>query len=441
MRHTGEPVFSNAVYSRRSRFEHNFDEVCRQTSQWLFRRIFGATDTSHVPHHSALRGKTLEQIGCALRNPASTEPQVVLSWENSFQNRSNGLKALLSQMCVRHSAMDVCLSLSELMDLGRTMGMSNEFETFDHRLFMKRVSNLLFAYASHRVEREFLYDVESENRPGLIIDASSATQGTSRAASEDMIRISSPRRRCIVLTDTDSDSMDTDNDVEFISETRNAESSAASSRLPPCCSSHRRHCCCCSRKRSSITTATTAPFDAREEASSLFREFLEFYERRRKRRRVETVELNTPNDPIVISDDENQETQSTAPIAEPGPSTGHLEESSNFGDVPKQHQEREVEPAEIKNILESLHNRSPLLERPATAAEFYTLLNDAINSETTSVAGESSQQASTVSANDSINNNNPFSYQSSSIGASDINSTAIKPESDNSSTSEPNPHL
>nr|CDS25326.1 transcriptional activator [Hymenolepis microstoma] len=382
----GDPVLSNAVYSPTNRsmctgFAHNFDDICRSTAQWLFRKLIGSTHSPYTPPASLDATRPLEQIGCSLRNSSMFNPRSFLERGDFNQNRIDGIRALLSFMCIRYLNSSPRSSMIELIDMARIYGMCNRISSFDHRLLNKRLANLILAFSSHSVELGSLHDVSSDGRSCRVF----AEGASSTTNSSHQLRVSDDPHlftsRFIVVSDEDSSSS-SDDDVQFLSETRPTNSSL---RNPPCCRAHKRHCCCCKKRAPSVTT--NEPNRKVEGISALFQEFLEYWEHRRKRRRVEPIEINTPNDPIVISDDERE----NEPNQEPGPSTRHPED--DVGIVRKTEEDTELK----QNILPLPTSTTPPLERPETADEFYTLLNDAMNCD----SAEEAQQPSANQQEDS----------------------------------------
>ncbi|VDO04297.1 unnamed protein product [Rodentolepis nana] len=390
IRHRSDPVLSNAVYSSancgtRTRFAHNFDDICRNTAQWLFRKLTGATHSPYTPPASSNAIRPLEQIGCSLRDPSIFNPRSILSHGNFAQHRIEGIRALLSFMCIRYHSLSPQTSVIELIDMGRSYGICGRLSTFDHRLLTKRLANVTFAFTNRSIELGSLHDITDNNTYRVFAEEIASLNNNSQQlrVPDDSHLYSS---RFIVVSDEDSSSSSSSSssdDVQLLSETRPTTSSTSDL---PCCRAHKRHCCCCKKRTPRVTT--NEPSIRVEGISALFQEFLEYWEHRRKRRRVEPIEINTPNDPIVISDDEEGDNESSH---EPGPSIRHPED--DLGIVEKTEEGTELK----QNILPLPTSISPQLERPETADEFYTLLNDAMNRDNS----EEAQQPSAHQQEDS----------------------------------------
>ncbi|VUZ41402.1 unnamed protein product [Hymenolepis diminuta] len=382
----GDPILSNAVYSLTdrsgyNRFAHNFDDICRSTAQWLFRKLIGTPHSPYTPPASLNATRSLERIGCSLRNSAVLNPRSILERENLSQHRTDGIRALLSFMCIRHHSLSLQSSVIELIDMARISGMCNRITSFDHHLLNKRLANLIFAFSNHPIEMGSLHDISSDVRShrGIGEEISNNDNSSQQLSVPDDSTLYTSR--FIVVSDDESSSHDddTDDDVQVLSETR--PTTSTSSRIPPCCRAHKRHCCCCKKRSSTITM--NEPSRRMEGVSALFQEFLEYWEHHRKRRRVEPIEFNTPNDPIVISDDEEGETQQNQ---EPGPSIRYPKDDLRVV-------EKTEEDADMKeNILQRPSFTAPQLERPETADEFYTLLNDVMNCDRNEEAQPTQQQ-------------------------------------------------
>ncbi|KAM7536293.1 hypothetical protein Aperf_G00000085627 [Anoplocephala perfoliata] len=406
----GDPVLSNALYLHADRsgihrselgFRSNFDDVCRSTVRWLFRKLFGGVRTPYIPPATLNSLRSSRAISASLKNPASDDPRLILRFPQHFEeNRRNGIRGLLSLMVRRlHEPTLIQPTLCELIDLARVSSACSRVTALDRTLLNRRIANLVHTYSQPVVETGAIPDVTvasgmhfSESNPSALSLIDVPSDGGQNA------NPSEPSAGWIVLSDSEENSDDIDNDAVEVLEPRDEESqpqSAAStissspenSQIPPCCAAHTRHCCCC-QKRSS------------DSISALFQEFLDYCVRRKKRRRMQRIELNTPNSPIIISDDETPE--QSQPV--PGPSTRSPE-------IPP-----EIPPetltllSAVQKIDGDCDSPEPVLERPQTAAEFYTLLKDAMNCDT--------HEGSEIRERTNLTSSQP---QSSSNGASENN--------------------
>lgn len=154
-----------------------------------------------------------------------------------------------------------------------------------------------------------------------------------------------------------------------------------SSQHHPCCSSHMNHCCCCRHRQQ------------RGDVAGLFEEFTRFYEARKRRLAEAAVRVsNRPSSPIIISDDDNDDSHVTNEVVvavtepQPGPSRPiidtHTPQSTN---TPQEEVSMDVvqEQSDDDEAIEKPNApiTDAFIHRPQTAADFYTLVNELVSNE------------------------------------------------------------